>query len=181
MATKASIITDINNKIKTNGNILASDTNRILKNILDCNELNSTASIETFEYQASVDIGIGTISYSIKGFTGLFANITLIINVKESNSNVFNVPFDNKKIGESLDTIIKSKNNEIDFLVKIRNKSTNKVYSALNIQPAKTFRIGNLNFGFNASSLVISVESQEPGDKLVSGDSIATSFTVHTP
>lgn len=180
MATKTSIIADINTKIISNGNIRATDTNKILKDILNCDELNTTSSLQTFEFQANnVDIGIGIVSYSIKGFIGLFANITLEISIKESNSNVLNVPFDNKKIGESLATIIKSNNNVLDFLVKIRNKSTDKVYTTLKITPAKNFRIGNLNFGFNASLLRFSIESQEPNDKLFSGDSISTSFTIH--
>lgn len=180
MATKATIITDINTKIIPNGNIRATDTNRILKNILNCDELNTSTAVNTFKFEGNVQSNNGiNVSYSIRGIIELFANITLRIDILETNVNTLSFPHNNKDLVAALDSIIKENQDRLDFLVKIENKNTAAVYKKLEIQAAKVFRIGNLNFGFNTTSLQISVESQEPNDKLFNGDSISTSFSIH--
>lgn len=185
MATKATIISDINSKIITNGNIRAADTSRILKNILNCDELNAqnpqNALQDVMFADGPIDIGTAIISYSIRGFVGMFANITLDINIKENNSSNFNVPYNDSKITTFLDTIIKNNNRKSDFLVKIRNQNTKGIYNNLSA-PQKVFRIGNLNFGYGSNKkevLQISIESQEVNDKLFNGDSISCSFAIH--
>lgn len=182
MATKTSIISEINQKIVTKGNILATDTNKILKDILNCDELNSNTSLQTFQFQgSSPSNNVANISYSIRGITSLFANITLNINVKESNTNIFTVAHGDKDLVAALSSIIKGKGDTLDFVVRITKQNTAGIYKKLLIVPSKIFRIGSLKFGFNNTSLIISVESQEPNDKLVSGDNISTSFAIHTP
>lgn len=182
MATKASIITEINQKIVANGNIRAVNTNKILRDILNCDELNTQNTLQEVQFTGTTNSGIAKISYSIKGFEGLFANITLDINIKESNTSNFTVPYSEEKLTAFLDSIIKNQNNKVDFLVKIRNQNTKGIYKNLGV-PQKVFRIGNLNFGYNSSNnknvLQISIESQELNDNLVSEDTIVTSFAIH--
>ena len=181
MATKTSIISDINNKIISKGNILATDTNRILKDILNCDELNTSSSLEAFQFQGNFSqSGTAVILYSIRGIKDLFANITLEIQIKESNTHVFVFPHGEKDLPTTLSNIINDKNSAIDFMVAIKGKSTPAVYKKLGIDPPKSFRIGSLNFGFDIRNLKIAVESQEPDDKLSAGDFIATSFTIHS-
>ncbi|SEG60953.1 hypothetical protein SAMN05421847_2940 [Halpernia humi] len=182
MATKADIITNIDAKIISKGNILATDTNAILKDILNCDELNSgnTNSLETFQYNGDLTDASGAIvSYSIRGITDLFANITLQIGIKQTLQGKLSLLVNNRGLFNSLNSIIKNNENTIDFLVKIRNNKSAEIYRKLEIQPAKKFRIANLNFTFNARSLIILIESQELNDNLFAGDSISASFAIH--
>lgn len=184
--SKTQIITAIDSKIIANGNISAVDTNAILKDILDCAELNTLpnpSDLKEFAFQGnSINNRGAELDYSLRGISGLFVNITLTIMIKETNVNNVIFNFENKEIFSELSSIIKNNNNKenpLDFLVKIRNKNTAEIYKRLNQTP-KNFRIGSLNFLLNNNSFNIIVESQEPNDKLFADDIISTSFILHS-
>lgn len=181
MATKANIITNIDAKIITNGNILATDTNAILKDILNCDELNSSNSLDTFQYQGNAAIKqAATVSYSIRGITGLFANITLQIAIKQDNINNLTFPHKNPDLFKSLSSVIKNTQNTIDFLVRIRNESSAEISKKLGISPVVNFRVGSLIFNFDEKNLSVFIESQIQNDNLLAGDSINNSFAIHS-
>ena len=183
--TKLQIKTAIDNKIIQNGNINASDTNAILKDILDCAELNTipiSTELKAFSFQGkSIDQKGCELDYSLRGISGLFVNITLNILVKKPNINNFVFTYENQDIFAELKAIIQNNNKEnpFDFLVKIRNQSTAEIYKTIKQIP-KIFRLGNLNFFSNNGNFNITVESQEPNDKLFANDIIATSFIIHS-
>jgi hypothetical protein len=176
--SKTQIITDINNKIIANGNIKALDTNVILKDILDCTELNSSATISTFSYKSATPLNDkkgGRLSYSLRGVVDSFVNITFKIEILESGVNNLTFTHNNVKIFDSLKSIIENPDiaTNIDFLVKIENVS--------NPSTNRRFRVGSLNFNYNQTSFNIKIDSQEINDNLLNGDQIFTSFAVHCP
>ncbi|MBB6369158.1 hypothetical protein [Chryseobacterium shigense] len=182
MATKRTIIAEIDTKIIPNGNILAKDTNKILKDILDCDELNSSGgSTDGFSYsgESSDDNGAKLI-YSIRGIIGLFANFTVMISIPDNNVNKLSFPYEDLKMFESLSTVMVNSENMPDFLVKIRNSKPDKIYKEWGLAPKK-YRIGCLNLRFDDKNLYFSIEGQEWEDSLVGGDSIFTSFAIHNP
>ncbi|WP_131797353.1 hypothetical protein [Chryseobacterium kwangjuense] len=182
MATKRTIIAEIDNKIIPNGNILAKDTNKILKDILDCDELNSSGgSTDGFSFSgASNDDNGAKLSYSIRGIVGLFANFTIMISIPDQNVNNLSFPYEDPKLFESLSKVMVNSENVPDFLVKIRNSQPDVIFKKLGLEPKK-YRIGCLNLRFDDKNLYFSIEGQEWEDSLFTGDSIFTSFTIHTP
>ncbi len=183
--SKVQIKTAIDSKIIANGNITAVDTNSILKDILDCAELNSLpneSNIKSFSFQGkSTDRRGAELDYSFRGISELFVNVTLNITIKENNVNNLIFKFEDQDIFSELSAIIKNNNKEnpLDFIVKIRNKNTEGIYKTIKQIP-KTFRIGNLNFLLSSTAFNIIVESQEPNDKLFAEDIISTSFIIHS-
>lgn len=183
--SKNQIKAAIDSKIIAKGNISAVDTNAILKDILDCAELNTLPNandLKGFSFQGNSTSNRGAeLDYSLRGISGLFVNITLTIMIKETNVNNIIFNFENKDIFSELSSIIKNNNKEnpLDFLVKIRNKNTAEIYKRLKQTP-KNFRVGSLNFLLNNNSFNIIVESQEPNDALFAEDIISTSFIIHS-
>lgn len=184
MATKAQIRSEINSKIITNGNIRATDTNKILNDILDCKELNDTGSgvnVVPFHFWSPdplKDKKGAKLWYSFKGFHELFVNFTFRIMIEESNVNSLSFVAENQsEIFEILSKIINSKiQDQMEFLVKIKN-STEAVIK----QFGKKFRVGAMNFNMNNKGFIILIESQELNDNLFVGDEIFTSITFHCP
>lgn len=178
--TKTQIIADINRKIITNGDIKAVDTNAILKDILDCKELNeqSTTNLSTFSFQSTtplIDNKGGRLSYSLRGIVDSFVNITFRIAILENNVNNLTFLHNDVKILEALKTIIEDSNigSDIDFLVKIKRKQSTST--------SNKFRIGSLNFNCTEKEFLIKIESQELNDNLFNGDQIFASFSIHCP
>ena len=177
---KGDIILEIDQIIKTGGDIKAVDTNTILKDILDCVELNeqSTTGVSTFAFaskMALIDRRGAELNYSIRGIEGSFANITFKILIKESNVNDLKFPNDNSRILKALDPIIDStQNNQLDFLVKIANEQTAST-------TRKKFRVGSLSFAITKDLFSIKIDSQEIQDNLLNGDQIFTSIAIHCP
>jgi hypothetical protein len=182
MATKnkVDIILEIDQIIKTGGDIKAVDTNTILKDILDCVELNEhgRSGASTFAFAsktALIDRRGAQLDYSIRGIVGSFANITFKILIKETNVNELNFPNDNSQILKALEPIIDSEqSNQIDFLVKIKNEQIAST-------TGKKFRVGSLNFVITKDLISIIIDSQELKDNLFNGDQIFTSFAIHCP
>lgn len=178
--SKTQIITDIDRKIITNGDIKAVDTNAILKDILDCRELNAsgTSNLSTFGFQSKGPLtgnGNATLRYSLKGINDTLVNIVFRITIGESNVNNLTFIHGDSNIANTLKTIIEDINlgADIDFLVKITNKG--------NTSPSNKFRIGNLSFRYSDKEFFIKIDGQELNDNLRSGDQIFTSFTIHCP
>ncbi len=174
--TKTQIITEINKKIITNGDIKAVDTNAILKDILDCTELNSQGgNLSTFSFQSTaplLDNRGGSLSYSLRGIIDSFVNITFRIAILETNVNNLTFLHDNIAMANVLKSILEPKlANQIDFLVKIENRA----------QTGKPFRVGSLNFSYTDKEFFIKIDSQEANDNLLNGDQIFASFAVHCP
>jgi hypothetical protein len=184
MATKAQIKNEINSKIISNGNIRATDTNRILNNILDCEELNDKGSggnIAPFHFWSPdplQDKKGAKLWYSFKGFHELLVNFTFRIMIEESNVN--SLSFVAEKQSEIFKVFSKISNPEInkrmDFLVKIENNDP-KVIERFK----KKFRVGEMSFSTNVNEFLIQIVSQELDDSLFSGDEIFTSITFHCP
>jgi hypothetical protein len=180
MATKSKsqIITDINAKIITNGDIKATDTNAILKDILDCTELNgqTTTNLSTFSFKSKTalkDNRGATLSYSLKGIKDLFVNITFKIAILETNVNNLTFVHNDAAIAKALKSIISQKlGSQIDFLVKIESKQ-----AASDI----LFRVGSLNFVCDNKAFKMKIDSQLPNDNLRKGDEVFASFAVHCP
>lgn len=178
--SKTQIITDIDRKIITNGDIKAVDTNAILKDILDCRELNAsgTSNLPTFAFQSKGPLtgnGNATLRYSLKGINNTLVNIVFRITIGETNVNNLTFIHGDSNLANTLKTIVEDANlgADINFLVTIINKKSTS-------QNTK-FRIGNLNFRYTDQEFFIKIEGQELNDNLQSGDQIFTSFTVHCP
>ncbi|AUP79063.1 hypothetical protein [Flavivirga eckloniae] len=174
--TKAQIVTNIDKKIITNGNIKAVDTNTILKDILDCKELNGqSSSVSTFSFASTAAIRDnrgGTLNYSLRGVKDSFVNVTFKIAVLETNVNSWAFAHNTPAIANALKSIMAPKLGfQIDFLVKIENQQ---------LAANKPFRVGSLNFTYNTNNFNIKIDSQD-GDKLFNGDQIFASFTLHCP
>ena len=175
---KAQIIADINSKIISNGNIKAADTNAILKDILDCKELNQQASnlsVFAFTNVSPIIADGGSLNYSLRGIVNAFVNITLKIEILTDVAGSFKFTHDDEKITEALKSIILNPEtgSEIDFLVKIkklRNQASNG-----------GFLIGNLSFMNIDKVFVVRIEHQNIENKLIKGDQIFTSFAIHCP
>lgn len=179
--TKAQIILDINNKIVSNGNIKAVDTNAILKDILDCTELNQSGpatGIPTFSFASKaplIDTRGAELNYSIRGIAESFANITFKILIKETNVNDLKFTNNNIQIAKALNTIIDlGQSNQMDFLVKIK-----RVQSAPT--NGRRFVVANMSFAITDKNFSIKIDSQEANDNLFVGDQIFTSIAVHCP
>lgn len=174
--SKTQIITDIDKKIITNGDIKAVDTNAILKDILDCKELNAIASseISTFSFQSAtalVDNKGARLNYSMRGVTNSFVNVTFNISILENNVNSLTFIHGDSKIAEILKNIMEPKLGfQIDFLVKVKSKQST----------SKIFKIACLNFSYSEKEFFITLDSP-PNDNLLSGDQIFTSFAIHCP
>lgn len=177
---KTVIIQEIDTIIKTGGDIKATDTNTILKDILDCVELNEqgAAGSSTFAFESKTtlkDPHGALLDYSIRGIEKSFANITFKIQIKENNVNDLKFPNDNPQIMKALDSIIDSgQSNQMDFLVKIKKTQTGST-------DGKKFRVGSLNFFITKDLFSIKIESQEINDNLFNGDQIFTSIAIHCP
>ena len=180
--TKAAIISKIDSKIITNGNIKAVDTNAILKDILDCQELNNT--VPTFSFKgkelASSPADAGRLSYSIRGIAGSFVNITFKISVDKDGSQIFDFPSDNKDLVKITNLIIDSaQSNQLSFLVKVGPPSE----SSTNLPD---FRIANLNLliadkGFTFRIKCLNLGAIGGNSILNKGDVIFTSIAIHCP
>lgn len=177
---KVVIIKEIDNIIKPAGDIKAVDTNTILKDILDCVELNnpSTTGISTFAFESKttlIDSRGAQLDYSIRGIEKSFANITFKIQIKETNVNDLKFPNDNPEILKALDSIIDpAQTSQMDFLVKIKRTQTAPT-------DGKKFRVGSLSFVITKELFSIKIESQEVNDNLFNGDQIFTSIAIHCP
>ena len=179
--TKAEIIQVINNKIITNGNIKAIDTNAILKDILDCIELNDqgpTGGTSKFDFASKVpliDSRGAELNFSIRGITDSFVNITFKILIKESNVNDLKFLNNNTLIVKALDSILDAaQSSQMDFLVKIKGVASAPTNG-------KRFRTGNLSFSITDKNFSIKIDGQEMNDNLFAGDQIFTSIAVHCP
>jgi len=180
---KNQIIQAIDAKIITNGNINAVDTNRILKDILDCEELNhdNGSKLIPFHFWSPnvlADRKGAKLWYSFKGLTEQFVNFTFVIKISKPNVTSFNfISKDQSEIFEILSKIINPEiQNQMEFLVKIKNadeKVSNKF--------KKVFRTGSMSFEINDDRIIIQIESQELSDKLFAGDEIFSSITFHCP
>ena len=177
--TKAEIILAINNKIITNGNIKAIDTSAILKDILDCIELNdqgTAGGVSKFDFASKVpliDTRGAELNYSIRGIADSFANITFKILIKENNVNDLKFMNNNTQIAKVLEFILDSaQTNQMDFLVKIKGVASAPTNG-------KRFRTGNLSFSITEKSFLIKIDGQEMNDMLFAGDQIFTSIAVH--
>ena len=179
---KATIISTIDSKIITNGNIKAIDTNAILKDILDCQELNN--SVPTFDFKgkelASAPADAGRLSYSIRGIAGSFVNITFKISVDREGLQIFDFPSDNKELVKITNAIIDpAQSNQLSFLVKVGPPSE----SSTNIPD---FKIANLNLliaekGFTFRIKCLNMGAVGGNSMLNKGDVIFTSIAIHCP
>ncbi|WP_309641288.1 hypothetical protein [Flavobacterium sp.] len=174
---KAEIIQNIDATIIPNGNIKAKDTNAILKNILDCIELNekSQSNVDTFDLsgtnlQATQGAGL---DYSFRGIKSFFANVTLHLQIKESNglSAVYKFNHQNSAIFEIYRKIVVPKEAPLDFLVTLNRKPE---------QGAPPSGIATLNIRVTNQSIIITLSAYH-GDKIMNGDTVFTSFTLHCP
>ncbi len=180
--TKAVIIRDIDNKIITNGNIKAVDTNAILKDILNCQELNS--SVATFSFKgkdlASSPPTDGKLSYSIRGVVGSFANITFKIAVDKQGLQSFEFPSDNADLVKIMDPILDpAQSQQMSFLVKVGPQSDTP-------SNAPDFRIANLTLliaekGFTFRIKCFNMGAVGGNSILNKGDIIFTSIAIHCP
>ncbi len=177
--SKTQIIANIDKRIITNGDIKAVDTNTILKDILDCKELNGPSNVSTFSFKSETAIKDdrgATLNYSLRGVRKSFVNITFRIAITETSVN--DLVFEHKipeAIVKDLEEIMNTDlGNEIDFLVKIENKQS---------PVKKPFVVGSLNFTYTNKTFDIRIDSQEPepNSHLFNGDQIFTSFAVHCP
>jgi len=177
---KVDIIQEIDTIIKTGGDIKATDTNTILKDILDCVELNDqgTTGASTFAFESKTtltDPHGAVLNYSIRGIEKSFANITFKILIKENNVNDLKFPNDNPEIIKRLEPIINPElSNQLDFLVKIKREKPAST-------DGKKFRVGSLSFVISKELISIKIESQEPNDFLLNGDQVFTSIAIHCP
>ncbi|MGH2666760.1 hypothetical protein [Flavobacterium sp.] len=180
--TKAVIIRDIDNKIVTNGNIKALDTNAILKDILDCQELNTSVDVFNFKGKdlASAPADSGRLNYSIRGIVGSFANITFKISVDKDGVQIFDFPSDNKELVKFINPIIDSaQSNQLSFLVKVGPPSESST-------SIPDFRIANLNLliaekGFTFRIKCFNMGAVGGNSILNKGDIIFTSIAIHCP
>ncbi|MDT3740686.1 MAG: hypothetical protein RO257_14440 [Candidatus Kapabacteria bacterium] len=181
MKTKSVIKQNIDAVIKTNGNIKAVDTNTILKDILDCQELNAVSTgsnVSPFHFFSQgpvTDQSGGQLWYSFKGFKEQFVNFTFVLQIKEANAKGFNFTFSNQ--AEIFDILNKiGFNRQMDFLVKINNADP-KIAQKFR----KKFRVGSFSFDINANGFSAMIEGQELDDNLSPGDVIFTSIAFHCP
>lgn len=174
--SKTQIITNIDKKIIKNGDIKAADTNTILKDILDCKELNGQSNVSTFSFKSTTalkDNRGGSLNYSLRGVNNSFVNVTFKIAILETNVNNLTFAHNTPAIANALKNIMNAKlGSQIDFLVKIENKQ---------LAPRKPFRVGSLNFAYTSKNFVIKIDSQDLNDNLFNGDQIFVSFTIHCP
>jgi hypothetical protein len=180
--TKAVIIRDIDNKIITNGNIKAVDTNAILKDILNCQELNSSAATFSFKGKelSSSPTGDGKLSYSIRGIVGSFANITLKIAVEKEGLQSFEFPSDNVDLVKIMNPILDpAQSRQLNFLVKVGPQSDTP-------SNEPDFRIANLSLliaekGFSFRIKCFNTSALGLPSILNKGDVIFTSIAIHCP
>lgn len=179
---KAVIMTDIDHKIITNGNIKAVDTNAILKDILDCQELNNP--VTTFSFKGK-DVkanpsDIGMLSYSIRGIVGSFANITFKIKVTRQGFEIFPFPNNNSEIVKILKSIIDpAQSNQLNFLVHAGPPPTSSTSQ-------QNFKVANLNLQvlddkFLFTIKCLNMSALGVASFLNEGDVIFTSIAVHCP
>lgn len=181
MKTKSVIKQNIDAIIKPNGNIKAVDTNTILKDILDCQELNagSTGSnvspFHFFSPEPVKDQSGGQLWYSFKGFREQFVNFTFMIQIKESNAKALNFTFVNQtEIFEILKKI--GFNKQMDFLVKFKNTDP-KIAQKFR----KKFRVGSISFDIKSNGFLVMIDCHEFDDNITAGDVIFTSIAFHCP
>lgn len=178
---KAAIKTDIDNKIITNGDIKAIDTNAILKDILDCQELNNP--VTTFSFKGkdvkSNPSDFGQLNYSVRGVVGSFANFTFKITVGRG-FEFFDFPNDNKELVKILKNIIDpAQSNQLNFLVKAGPPQSDSTSTG-------NFKVANLNllvtddkFSFRIKCLNLGAIGANSA--LNEGDVIFTSIAIHCP
>ena len=189
---KAEIVVEINDIIKKNNKIKAVDTNKILRDILDCDELNDLSLFHFFNPKPLEDGDNALLWYSIKIVKPAFVNVTLRIVIKVPGIGERpELKFKDEKIANVID-LLKAYNetnnfdlidyySKMDFLVKIKNTKMEGNEPFVKQKFKKKLRIANLNFSLLESSIVLKIESQELDDNLFAGDEIFTSFTLHCP
>ncbi|MFT3794685.1 hypothetical protein [Flavobacterium sp.] len=175
--TKGAIAQIIDQVIVTNGNIRAKETNMILKEILDCIELNDKgqSNVALFDIKGAnlTDNRGGILNYSIKGIVSSFANVTLHLGIKESNAGNFAFKHEKPELFEVFKAILQQNpKDQLNFLVKLTRKPVRGQVLG--------FGIANLNLNITKEEIQIMIEPHQ-GDKIISGDTILTSIALHCP
>ncbi len=208
--SRAQIITDINNKFVTNGNIRAVDTNTTLKDILDCIELNDKGDLTGIGNRLTnveqenliqnnrlnvleANMNTNDLSLFSKAFTAQGGSANGMFSFRGIQNHFVNITLRLRFLSGAEDVITFVDNNLIEVKSMLQgiidfeaNYMLNFLVTIVNNQGGTQilgdFRIANMNLHFqDEQTLVIRLQNyQNIPSTLQLGDEIYTSIAIHS-